>query len=400
MLIALAIAPGIAICIFIFLRDAYDREPGTNLVMSFLWGALSIVPALLIELAIIPALPKTLFSIFLRAFILVALTEELSKFAVLRLYAYTRKSFDEPFDGIVYSVMAAMGFATMENIGYVWLTAHNDGWYIGLMRTFSSVPAHASFSIIMGYFVGRARFDFENRGRLLFQGLLWALVAHGMYDAFLFLAQNSFLQKKTGEWMLFCGAMLSLFLCIQLSRRLIKLHYTTSRKLFMDSPELDIRTASLQDIDLIRSLAFNIWPQTYQDILTADQMEYMLSMMYSKQALQLQMNEGHTFLIASNAGVPIGFASYSNTEPGVFKLHKIYILPRQQGKGIGKELVGFVEKQVAALGAHSLVLNVNRNNKAKLFYERIGFSVKAIEDIDIGDGYLMNDYVMEKKVSA
>src|SRR5688572_10743638 len=117
-LIALAIAPGLAICLFIFYRDAYNREPKRNLIAAFLLGAITIIPAIFIERAL-EVSGNSFGSIALSAFLVVALTEELGKFAVLRLYAYSRKSFDEPLDGIVYGVMISMGFATFENIFYV-----------------------------------------------------------------------------------------------------------------------------------------------------------------------------------------------------------------------------------------------------------------------------------------
>ena len=95
----------------------------------------------------------------------------------------------------------------------------------------------------------------------------------------------------------------------------------------------------------------------------------------------------------------VGFASYAPTkESGVYKLHKIYVLPNQQGKGLGKTIVDFIVNDIKPQGAKKLLLNVNRNNKAKSFYERLGFTVIKEEDIDIGNNYFMNDYVMEKNL--
>jgi ribosomal protein S18 acetylase RimI-like enzyme len=124
----------------------------------------------------------------------------------------------------------------------------------------------------------------------------------------------------------------------------------------------------------------------------------MLEFLYSESSLQKQMKEHHRFLIIYDEITPVGFASYSQTEPGIFKLHKIYVLPGQQGKGTGRFLMDYVIKTIMAQGAKALLLNVNRYNKAKDFYEKLGFTVKKEEDVDIGNGYFMNDYVMEKRL--
>jgi diamine N-acetyltransferase len=161
---------------------------------------------------------------------------------------------------------------------------------------------------------------------------------------------------------------------------------------------LAIRNASTNDAQLIRELSFQVWPQTYSSILSPEQIEYMMNMMYSEAALKEQMNKGHRFIICYDDNEPVGFASYSETEPSVYKLHKIYVLTSQQGKGTGKFIIDHIIKDIIFKNASALQLNVNRHNKAKHFYEKLGFEVIAEEDIDIGNGYLMNDYIMEKKL--
>jgi diamine N-acetyltransferase len=161
-----------------------------------------------------------------------------------------------------------------------------------------------------------------------------------------------------------------------------------------------IRYATPEDIELIRALCFQVWPQTYSSLLSKDQIDYMLDLMYSGKALKEQMDNGHSFLVLYEHETPVGFASYSEIEPQVWKLHKIYILPSQQGKGGGKMLVDFVMEDITRAGGKALQLNVNRHNKAKQFYERLGFTVIREEDIDIGNGYFMNDFIMEKPVNA
>lgn len=163
----------------------------------------------------------------------------------------------------------------------------------------------------------------------------------------------------------------------------------------MSSADLTIINADQKDIPIIQQLTYAIWPQTYKDILTREQADYMLHMMYSAEALTKQMNEGHQFIFVQEANRFIAFASYAYYKPSIYKLHKIYALTDQQGKGIGKFIINYISGEIKPLGATALQLNVNRYNKAKGFYERLGFTVISEEDIDIGNGYLMNDYVME-----
>jgi ribosomal protein S18 acetylase RimI-like enzyme len=160
-----------------------------------------------------------------------------------------------------------------------------------------------------------------------------------------------------------------------------------------------IQQATIKDIPLIRELTFQVWPQTYAAIISKDQVAYMLDIMYSEAALQKQItNEGCQFIIVYENNNPAGFAAYSEIEPAIYKLHKIYILPSQQGKGTGKLMIDYIISDIIQKGATALQLQVNRHNKAKGFYEKLGFTVLKEVDFDIGNGYFMNDYVMEKKL--
>jgi RsiW-degrading membrane proteinase PrsW (M82 family) len=184
LLLALATAPSFAIILYVYFRDKYEKEPIHLLVKCFLFGILSIIPAILIELA--PgfsdeSIATDIFITIVYAFLFVGLGEEFSKFFFIRVYIFRKKDFNEPFDGIIYSVMVSMGFATAENIFYV----IEGGLSTGLLRMFSAVPAHAAFAIIMGYFIGLAKFR-NNRFLYLLTGLLLAALAHGAYDFFLF----------------------------------------------------------------------------------------------------------------------------------------------------------------------------------------------------------------------
>ena len=158
---------------------------------------------------------------------------------------------------------------------------------------------------------------------------------------------------------------------------------------------MNISKAGSADIPVIRELAYKIWPGTYQAILGLEQVDYMLDLLYSEKTLRKQMEQQVEFIVASDNEDPVGFASFSSTHPDVYKLHKIYVLPSQQGKGTGRMMVDYVKQQAASSGAKFLQLNVNRYNNARHFYEKLGFAVIREEDIDIGNGFFMNDYVMQ-----
>jgi len=159
----------------------------------------------------------------------------------------------------------------------------------------------------------------------------------------------------------------------------------------------EIKNASVEDIPLIRELTFRVWPHTYRSILSQEQIDYMLEMMYSVTSLQKQMNEqGCRFIIVYEDGNPVGFASYNEEEPTRWKLNKIYILQNQQGKGTGRFVIDHIIEEIKKEQASSLFLQVNKNNNAKTFYERLGFIETDFINLDIGNGFFMNDYVMEK----
>ena len=160
---------------------------------------------------------------------------------------------------------------------------------------------------------------------------------------------------------------------------------------------LHIRNASVDDIQLIRELTFKVWPQTYAAIISQQQIDHMLEMMYSEISLKKQMEDGSQFIVVCNDDEPVGFASFQETAPAVYKLHKIYILASQQGKGTGRFAIDDIITEIKQMGATALQVQVNRHNKARSFYEKLGFVVIEEADFDIGNGYFMNDYVMEKK---
>ena len=159
-----------------------------------------------------------------------------------------------------------------------------------------------------------------------------------------------------------------------------------------------IRQAAMEDIPIIRDLAYIIWPEAYGTILSPEQLRYMLDRFYSIPSLEIQIKDfHHHFLLVLNKNKPVGFASFSPKQPdmNIIRLHKIYVLPQEQGSGTGKFLLQNVIEGAIQLGGRKLELNVNRNNKARFFYEKQGFFITGEEDIDIGKGYFMNDYIME-----
>ena len=160
---------------------------------------------------------------------------------------------------------------------------------------------------------------------------------------------------------------------------------------------ISVKKTGPENIPAIQELAQVTWAVAYASIITPEQMSYMLDLFYSNNSLHEQIEKGHQFIIAWEEGIAVGFASYSpksDEEPSVYRLHKIYIDPNQQGKGTGKILLDFIIADIKPAAATELELNVNRSNNALGFYQKFGFVIIREEDIDIGNGYFMNDYVM------
>lgn len=162
-----------------------------------------------------------------------------------------------------------------------------------------------------------------------------------------------------------------------------------------------IRKATPCDIPTVIHIARQTWPLAYKDILSDDQLEYMLTKFYSISELENQFSRGYSFILAEDENNnAAGFAVYSQQEKNfqIFHLHKIYVLPEFQNLKVGKILLQFISEDIQGMGARVLQLNVNRYNKARFFYEKNGFRIIESVDIPIGQGYFMNDYIMEKKL--
>lgn len=189
----IAVAPAIALMYFFWLKDRYEPEPRNKIVLVMFLGALSVIPAIILETLgsrfadVAEEGVPPLIQLFVHTFIVIALVEELGKFVVVRLTLYRDPEFDEPYDGIVYCVAASLGFALLENMLYVL----SSGVGVGILRALLAVPAHALFGVGMGYFVGQARFATSKavESQLLLIGLAVATVMHGAYDFVLFSAR-------------------------------------------------------------------------------------------------------------------------------------------------------------------------------------------------------------------
>ena len=218
-MLLMAVAPIMVIIIYIYFQDKYEKEPIGLLIASFLFGAIvSIIIVTIIYIFTGRFIPITdeysIWQQFIQAFFVVALSEEFSKYVIVKYFAQPKKAFNEPFDGIVYAVMVSMGFACTENIMYVW----QGGVETAILRAFTAVPAHATFGILMGYYMGKAKFS-RQRFKLNMAGLFLAVLFHGAYDFFLFI---KFIPGIS------TGAFVSLLVGIILSRKAIKKHQNDS----------------------------------------------------------------------------------------------------------------------------------------------------------------------------
>ena len=177
LLLALAVAPAAVLLKYVLIKDKYEPEPLRLVAKTFFLGSLSTLAALVLEFVFNVPIP------FLRQFVSVALIEEGLKLLVVWFAAYRSPHFNEVMDGIVYGVAASLGFATVENIVYVF----GGGVGTAIVRAFLSVPSHAAYGGIMGYYLGLAKYSRQqghnNERMLIVKGLLFAVVLHGAFDA-------------------------------------------------------------------------------------------------------------------------------------------------------------------------------------------------------------------------
>jgi N-acetylglutamate synthase-like GNAT family acetyltransferase len=158
---------------------------------------------------------------------------------------------------------------------------------------------------------------------------------------------------------------------------------------------MHIRVATTNDISIIQKISAAVWPKTYGDIISQQQITYMLQQFYSTESLVTQFNNGCVFLIAeNNQQNALGFASYQIINNNIFKLHKLYVV--QQGLGIGKLLVNTIVTAMRIKTANILQLQVNKyNTAAQQFYKKLNFTIKESAVFEIGEGFIMDDFIME-----
>lgn len=189
--LSLGIAPVLIIGVYIYSRDKYEKEPIGMLIKSLLIGILIVIPIAITELWLVSKSNVDIFGIasqdgshvnifdsFYVAFIVAALSEEGFKYGALYYFIWKNKNFNEYFDGIVYAVFISLGFAGVENVLYVFL----DGMNTGIARLFLSVPAHALFGVVMGYYLSMAKYDSANQNKLLRKALFYPVLLHGIFD--------------------------------------------------------------------------------------------------------------------------------------------------------------------------------------------------------------------------
>jgi len=156
---------------------------------------------------------------------------------------------------------------------------------------------------------------------------------------------------------------------------------------------ITLKEATAADIESIQRLAKSIWNAHYPGIITQEQIDYMLNKMYSTNAIQEQLNAGQQFYLVQLQAAAIGFVSISITKDKVALLHKFYLAATAQRKGIGEKTFAHLTRLLPDV--NQMELTVNRQNyKSINFYFKLGFSIKEVADFDIGNGYVMNDFVM------
>jgi RsiW-degrading membrane proteinase PrsW (M82 family) len=189
-IIVLALAPTLSLAFFIYMADRYDKEPLKWLLLAFLLGAVVIIlPVIyenLIEKIGIYVDPNSKVRTAAYAFYGVGFSEEIAKFLILRIFFFKKKFNNEPINAIVYAVMVGMGFASTENIYYIY--SSDTPLSTAIVRALTAIPAHAIFGIFMGYFMGLAKFTYSfKRTRLVAIGVVLAMLLHGIYDLILFI---------------------------------------------------------------------------------------------------------------------------------------------------------------------------------------------------------------------
>jgi RsiW-degrading membrane proteinase PrsW (M82 family) len=180
-LLLLALAPAILLMVYVYFRDRYEKEPISLILRGMLLGVIVIFPVGVIENYLtglglsLDKIPKAAYD----GFIVAGATEEAFKYLMVFILVWRNPNFNEKFDGIVYAVSVALGFAAIENLFYVF---SNNSMQVGLLRAFTAVPGHTIFGVVMGFYLGLARFDPLSRRKWLLRAFMVPWLLHGVYD--------------------------------------------------------------------------------------------------------------------------------------------------------------------------------------------------------------------------
>ena len=154
-----------------------------------------------------------------------------------------------------------------------------------------------------------------------------------------------------------------------------------------------------ESLQIVRDIAHEVWPKTFAPILPPEQIPYMMNMMYAPEVMERELGEGYHFAALLVDGVPSGYISWSPYHGDTAKLHKVYLLTSCHGKGFGRMLLDYASDVCRAAGFKQLRLNVNKHNERAIsVYLKNGFETVESVKNDIGSGFYMDDYVMEKRI--
>jgi RsiW-degrading membrane proteinase PrsW (M82 family) len=180
-LLLLALAPAILLMLYVYFRDKYEKEPIALILKGIALGAIIIFPVGVVENSLtrlgagLAGIPKAAYD----GFVVAALTEEIFKFGAVFMLVWRSRHFNEKFDGIVYAVSISLGFAAIENLFYVF---SNHSTSVGILRAFTAVPGHTVFGIVMGFYMGLARFSTLSKSKYLLLAIVFPCLFHGFYD--------------------------------------------------------------------------------------------------------------------------------------------------------------------------------------------------------------------------
>lgn len=158
---------------------------------------------------------------------------------------------------------------------------------------------------------------------------------------------------------------------------------------------MKIRKAILSDIPVIKEIAEKAWRPTYDHILTEQQTLYMLDLMYNSLTLENQIKGNIAFFMVDLGQETVGYFAVENVSDQKVKLHKLYLDPTQKQKGFGRKIIQYIKDWALTNQKNSIILNVNKNNSAVQFYQKVGFTILEEMILDIGEGYVMDDYIMQ-----